>query len=393
MLRRKHIRLKKRLVLMNLLLINNEFPPIGGGGSTVTKYALRYLIRAGHKVTLITSSYKGLPRRETIEGAMVIRIPAVRRYKDFCSQWELVIFGVSALFYTWGYTLRHKVDFIQAYFAVPAGWVAWMINISRGIPYAVYFGGSDIPGANPSRYKKIYPFLTPLLKMIWRRANFLTVCSEDLARLGKEADTSQKFLVVPNGVETDRFKPIDRLSNPKVKILFIGRLIPRKGFQRVVRSLPKVRQLAQHPFEVEVVGTGAARAELDGEAEARGISDLIKYVGTVPYDQLEKAYQYADIFVLTSLSEGMPSVILEAMGCGLPVIASDVGGNNELVEEGVNGYLIRGDDIETLAVQLAKLIDNESLRKKMGQIGREKVLKYDWENIMKKYNGLYKTYG
>lgn len=378
---------------MNLLLINNEFPPIGGGGSTVTRYALRYLTRAGHKVTLITSSYKGLPRREIIEGATVIRIPAVRRYKDFCSQWELVIFGVSALVYALGYTFRHKVDFIQAYFAVPAGWVAWLVNILRGIPYGVYFGGSDIPGANPSRYKNIYPFLTPLLKAIWRRAKFRTVCSQELARLGGKADAGVGFLVIPNGVETDRFKPIGRSANPRVKILFIGRLIPRKGFQRVVRSLPRVCELTRQAFEVEVVGTGAARAELDEEAEELGISSLIKYVGTVSYDQLEKAYQYADIFVLTSLSEGMPSVILEAMGCGLPVIASDVGGNNELVEEGVNGYLIKGDDIETLARQLAKLIDDEGLRRRMGQAGREKALKYDWGNIMKKYNELYRSYG
>ena len=381
---------------MNLLLINNEFPPIGGGGSTVTKYALRYLVAAGHNVTLITSRFRGLPYREVIDGATVIRIPAVRRYKDFCSQWELVVFGVSALVYTFFYTLRQRVDFIQAYFAVPAGWVAWIINMLSGppfrrasIPYAVYFGGSDIPGANPSRYKNVYPLLAPLLKAIWRRASFRTVCSHDLARLGRAVDPATEFLVIPNGVETERFKPIDHAPNPVVKILFIGRLIPRKGFQRVVRALPKVRELTAQPFQVEVVGTGASQVQLDSMAEELGVSDLIRYVGTVPYDQLEKAYQYADIFVLTSLSEGMPSVILEAMGCGLPVIASDVGGNNELVEEGANGYLIVGDDIDKLAQDLARLINDGSLRQTMGQESRRRALKYDWRHIMGQYNRLY----
>ncbi len=374
---------------MKLLLINNEFPPIGGGGSTVTKYALHYLTKSGHKVTLITSRYRGLPRRETVDGARVIRIPAIRRYKDFCSQWELVIFGFSALAYTLGYTFRHKVDFIQAYFAVPAGWVAWVVNLTRRVPYAVYFGGSDIPGANPSRYKNIYPFLTPVLKAVWRRAEFRTVCSSELAQLGHKVDPSSRFIVIPNGVETDRFQPMSRLPNAKVKILFIGRLIPRKGFQRIIRALPKVRTVAQAPFEVEVVGTGASRVQLDEEAERRGVSDLIRYLGTIPYDRLEKAYQYADIFVLTSLSEGMPSVILEAMGCGLPVVASDVGGNNELVEEGVNGYLIRGDDVEKLAEKLAALINDAGLRQRLGRAGRERAIRYDWANIMKEYNKLY----
>ena len=378
---------------MKILLINNEFPPIGGGGSTVTKYALPYLVGAGHEVTLITSRYKGLKKREVIDGATVIRIPAIRRYKDFCSMWELVIFGISAFFYTFFYTLRHQTDFIQAYFAVPAGWVAWLISYTRGIPYAVYFGGSDIPGANPSRYKNIYPFITPLLRAIWRRAEFRTVCSQDLVRLGKESDSSSDFLCVPNGVETARFVPIDRPANPKVKILFIGRLIPRKGFQRVVQALPKVRELVDRPFEVEVVGTGVARSELDGLAEELGVSDLIRYVGQVPYERLEESYQYADIFVLTSLSEGMPSVILEAMGCALPVIASDVGGNNEIVHEGENGYLISGDDIDTLAQRIASLINDDLLRKSMGARGREIALDYDWSKIMGEYNKLYEQYG
>jgi glycosyltransferase involved in cell wall biosynthesis len=377
---------------MNLLLINNEFPPIGGGGSTVTKYAIRYLTAAGHKVTLITSRYKDLPHREVIESATVIRIPTIRRYKDFCSNWELVIFGISAFVYTFFYTFRHRVDFIQAYFAVPAGWVAWLIHIWRGIPYAVYFGGSDIPGANPSRYKNIYPLITPLLRTIWQQAEFRTVCSEELARLGKAADPEAEFLVIPNGVETDRFRPIERSANPKVKLLFIGRLIPRKGFQRVVQALPKARELTKKPFEVEVVGTGVARTDLDKLAENLGVIDLISYTGLVPYDQLEKSYQYADVFVLTSLSEGMPSVILEAMGCGLPVVASDVGGNNEIVREGENGFLIQGDDTETLAQRLAQLINDDALRARMGKRSRELSLEYDWSKIMGKYNELYQKY-
>jgi len=377
---------------MNLLFINNEFPPIGGGGSTVTIYAIQHLVKAGHNVTLITSQYKDLPKRETIYGATVIRIPTIRRYKHFCSTWELVIFGLSALVYSFFYTARHKVDFIQAYFAVPAGWVAWIIGGLRGIPYAVYFGGSDIPGSNPSRYKNIYPILTPLLKAIWKPAKFRTVCSEELARLGKAADPTSEFLVIPNGVETARFKPVTRPKNPKVKILFIGRLIPRKGFQRVVQALPQVRKLVKTPFEIEVVGTGSYQEELDELAEHVHVSDLIHYSGSVPYEKLEKSYQDADIFILTSLSEGMPSVILEAMGCGLPVIASDVGGNNEIVHEGQNGYLINGDDIDTLALRLAALINDEELRRTMGQKSYEIAQKYDWSAIMKQYNELYLTY-
>jgi len=377
---------------MKLLLINNEFPPIGGGGSTVTKYAIKYLVAAGHEVTLVTSRYKDLPKRETIEGGTVIRIPTIRRHPDWSAPWELIVFGISALVYCFGYSLRHRVDFIQAYFAVPAGWVAWVLSYVRGIPYAVYFGGSDIPNANPSRFKHIYPFITPLLRAIWRRAEFRTVCSDDLVRLGEAADPDSAFMLIPNGVETSRFKPIERPANPKVKILFIGRLIPRKGFQRVVKALPLVQKKTDVPFEIEVVGTGEYQKELDTLAESLGVSDLIRYVGTVPYDHLEKSYQYADIFVLTSLSEGMPVVVLEAMGCGLPVLASDVGGNNEIVREGENGFLIDGDNIEKLASDLAQLINDPELRQRLGKKSRDISLQYDWSQIMATYDGLYREH-
>ncbi len=378
---------------MKLLLINNEFPPIGGGGSTVTKYAISYLVRAGHDVTLVTSRYKDLPHREVIDGATVIRIPALRKYKDYSSMIELVSFGISALFYCFLFTLRREVDFIFAFFAVPAGWVAWMLSMIRNIPYGVYFGGSDIPGANPSRFKHVYPIITPLLRTIWRNAAFRSVCSLELKELALQADPDSEFHYIPNGVETDRFVPIERPENPKVKILFIGRLIPRKGFQRVIKALPRVRELARVPFEVEVVGTGAHQSELDSLAQGLGVSDSIRYAGMVPYDQLEKSYQYADIFILTSLSEGMPSVILEAMGCGLPVIASNVGGNNEIVHEGENGFLIDGDNTDRLAEKIALLINDKNLRNAMGSKSREYALQYNWKNIMDRYNELIERYG
>lgn len=378
---------------MNLLFINNEFPPIGGGGSTVTKYAIRYLVKAGHTVTLVTSRFGNLPHQEIIDGATVVRIPALRKYKDYSSMFELVTFGVSALIYCLWFTMKNKVDFTFAFFAVPAGWVAWILYYLRGIPYGVYFGGSDIPNANPSRFTTIYPLITPLLKAIWKKATFRSVCSQELQGLARKADATSEFLYIPNGVETDRFAPTTRPDNPKVKILFIGRLIPRKGFHRVVRALPKVQAMAKVPFTVEVVGTGAHRAELDALAEELNVSQLISYVGMVPYDELEKSYQDADIFVLTSLSEGMPSVILEAMGAGLPVIASNVGGNNEIVKEGENGFLIMGDDVDILADKMSLLINDSSLRKQMGQKSREYAMQYDWKHIMGRYDTLIRTYG
>lgn len=375
---------------MRILLLNNEFPPIGGGGSTVTKYAVKYLSNWGHEVALVTSAYKDLPKEETIDGAKILRVPAVRRYKDYCAAWELITFGVSAFFYCMWFVPKYKPDVILAYFALPSGWVARLIHLFYGTPYVVYFGGSDMPGANPSRFKKLYPFITFLTKWVWRSARISTVCSQGLLELGRKLDPNYDFRLVPNGVELTRFTPVDRGKNPKVKILFIGRLIARKGLQYVVQALPRIQELTNVPFEVEVVGTGAMRNALDELAAKLGVSHLIKYVGTVPYDKLHESYQGADIFVLTSESEGMPAVTLEAMGCALPIVTTNVPGNQEIVKEGENGYLIDVGDTEKLAQSLAGLVADESLRRRMGVKSRSFVSAFEWREIVKQYENILK---
>ena len=109
----------------------------------------------------------------------------------------------------------------------------------------------------------------------------------------------------------------------------------------------------------------------------------------MPYDELPQKYYDADIFILPSLAEGMPLVVLEAMGAGLPIIASRVQGVEELVAEDENGALFEPGDVDGLADCLVKLINEGEARVKMGKVSREKVKPYDWKNIADAYLSLY----
>lgn len=363
------------------------------------QYAVRFLTEEhDHDITVVTSSFRGLPRRSrmevrTVHGTTRIidihRVPAIRRYKDYCAVWELVTYGVSALIACLWLVPKQKPDVIQAYFALPGGWVARCLKAFYGTPYILYFGGSDMPGANPSRYRHLYPFIRSLTRWVWRGASVSTVCSQGLLTLGRTLDPTHDFRLVPNGVELVRFVPTARPPNPVVRILFIGRLIPRKGFQYVVNALPKVLQLTNVPFEVEVVGGGAMRSTLDGLAATLGVSRLLKYVGTIPYEQLHRVYQGADVFVLTSESEGMPCATLEAMGCGLPIVTTDVPGNQEIVREGINGFLVPIGDTDKLAQSLSWLIRDPSLRRRLGAESRRAVQPYDWREIVRRYAAIF----
>lgn len=366
-------------------MINNEFPPIGGGGSTVNKYVLKHLVARGHNVTLITSSYKNLPRREIIDGATVIRVPAVRRYKDYCAPWELVTFGISASWYCLWNMQRIRPDVIQAFFAVPAGFVAYVMRAVYAIPYVVCFGGSDMPEGNPSRFTSLYPFITPLIRRIWRRASAATVCSRGLLVLGRKHDPSYPFRFIPNGVDTSRFTPKERIQEKIVKILFVGRLIERKGLQDVVKALPLIKEQVRVPFELCVAGTGEMQQALEALAEKLHVSSHIRYIGDIPQERIHKAYQDADVFILPSKSEGMPVVTLEAMASGLPIVTTDVPGNSEIVKEGKNGYLVSVGDVDAIANSLISLIKDKTIRMRMGKESRSKAESFDWSNVVREY--------
>jgi glycosyltransferase involved in cell wall biosynthesis len=103
---------------------------------------------------------------------------------------------------------------------------------------------------------------------------------------------------------------------------------------------------------------------------------------------LHESYQSADVFVLTSESEGMPAVTLEAMSCGLPIVTTNVPGNQEIVRDGENGFLINVGDTEALAKSLARLIEGRELRQRMGERSRQLMQPYEWREIMRQYAGI-----
>lgn len=367
---------------MRILLLNNEFPPIGGGGSLVTYYVGRYLAKAGHEVRLLTSRYGTLPHDETVDGIRVHRLPAIRKHADSSSVGELLTFIATASWFGWKIGRQFRPDFIQAYFGVPAGGVAYLLHRLLGTPYGIYLGGSDVPGANPGRYGGIYPFITPFIRLFWREASLLIAASQQLLSLAHAVEPHLNIQVIPNGVDLARFRPNPGASaHSPVRILSIGRLIPRKGFQHLIRAVALVRNQTNQTFSVDIVGSGPYHGALVQLTRQLGLESLVPFAGAVPYEDLHRAYQGAHIFVLPSQAEGMALVLLEAMACGLPIVATRVGGSEELVHSGENGYLVDVGDIEGVAEALVALIEDPPLRQGMGQKSLQSVQEYDWNRI------------
>ncbi len=378
---------------LKILMFNHEFPPIGGGGGWVSHFLGKHFAAAGHDVHLITSQFRDCPRHEAIEGFHVHRVPALRKSPDVCAVHEMLTYAVSSSLYGLRFAKKFQPDIVQVFFGIPAGGGAYLLRKFRQVPYIVFLGGRDVPSRNPDPpyYRWLYLLLKPIIRAIWGNASAVVACSDGLRELARETDSDIKMDVIPDAVDLETFTPVQRDAYPeKIRVLSIGRLIPRKGFQFLIRALPQILEKISQNFEIEIVGDGPYQQDLLRLAESLGVASHIHFSGSVPYSELPQKYRDADLFILPSLAEGMPLVVLEAMGTGLPIVVSRVQGIDELVVDGVNGALFDPGDVDGLAHALIKIINAGEDRIKMGKASVERVKPYDWKHIADAYLNLYK---
>ena len=377
---------------MRILMFNHEFPPIGGGSGWVSYFFGKHFVEAGHDVYLITSQFRNLPKEEEVEGIHVQRVPALRSNKDVCGVLEMLSYAISSSWHGLRSIHQLKPDVIQIFSGIPAGGAGYLLKKIRGLPYVVFLSGRDVPSPNPDPpyYRWLYALLNPMIKGIWENAGAVVACSDGLRDLALQTAPDFPFKVIPDGLDLNRFSPVLRSADPNcVRILTIGRLIPRKGFQLLIQALPQVTAEAAVDFEIEIVGDGPYRDTLVALAKDLKVDELIQFAGSVSYSELPQKYRDADIFVLCSLAEGMPLVVLEAMGTALPIVASSVQGIEDLVRTGMNGVLFPPNDVNELARSLIGLINDGESRVRMGKSSVDFVQKYDWQNIANSYLSVY----
>ncbi|GIX06504.1 MAG: 1,2-diacylglycerol 3-glucosyltransferase [Candidatus Poribacteria bacterium] len=379
---------------MRLLLINYEFPPLGGGGGIVTASLAREYAAKGHQVLVLTASFRDLPRFEIRDGYRIERVPALRSQLHSAKVSEMLSFDLSASWTGLWRVRDFRPDLIHCFFGIPTGPVAYLLGRTYRIPYVVFLGGRDVPRPHPDppHYKYLYVLLKPAIRAIWREAAAVVACSEGLRELARQTDPRVPIRVIPDGIDLSRFRakpPVPSDSSRPFRILGIGRLIPRKGFDTLLRAAAELKSRTGRPFQVRIVGEGPEGEPLRRLAQALGIADRVEWAGTVPYERLPEQYAWADLFVLSSHAEGMPLVVLEAMATALPILATPVQGMDELVQEAVNGYRFPVGDAKALADRMQELLEDPERCVAMGQESRRIVAKYAWPQIAERYLALF----
>ena len=382
---------------MRLLVVNFEFPPVGGGGANATRYLTKELVKRGHAVDVLTSHFRGLPRHEVVDGVQIWRVPVVRRRLDFCSVKEMMTFAVSAVPYALWLTSRRQYDLVHVFFAVPCGHIGWLLKRTHSLPYVISARGGDVPGFKPYGYKQHYRRIAPFVRYLWNDAHALAAVSQGLKEMMiRVSPDIKKIIVIPNGVDIEEFHPTspkatrDRpLFISPVRILTVTRLISRKGLDYLIEAAALLRERTRVPYHIDIVGEGVYRPQLEQHVREAHVQDLVTFHGARGHDELALLYQQADIFCLPSLAEGMSNVLLEALASGLPLVATNVGGSLELVRPQVNGLLVNQADAADLTEKLLGLIESPAQRVEFGRASRERAEQFSWSAVAERYEEVY----
>ncbi len=199
--------------------------------------------------------------------------------------------------------------------------------------------------------------------------------------------------IVTNGIDTKRFspaiEPLEKYQDDVFTILFVGRMDPRKGAKFLFAALPFLEEKLQGKYRVVVVGTSWMRKYYDALIPS-GVREHVEFVGYVTPEELPRYYRSADVYCSPATgNESFGIVLLEAMACGTPVVASDIDGYRWVIEPGTEGLLVPPRSPRHLAEAITTLANDPARRTAMGAAGRAKALTYDWSKIVDQLEPIY----
>ncbi|PKM91648.1 hypothetical protein CVU82_00345 [Candidatus Falkowbacteria bacterium HGW-Falkowbacteria-1] len=365
--------------MKRILILNYEFPPLGGGAGNATHYLLREF--SGYhdlEIDLVTSSVDEFKIEKIYKNVTVhfLNIGKKNKRLHYQTLKDILVYSFKAYFYSKKLKKRKNFDFCHAFFGIPCGYIAMKLEL----PYIISLRGSDVPF-----YSKRFYFLDKILFKrlsfkLWKNAKKVIANSEDLMLLALEVNKNQKIVVIGNGVDTQEFKPLEKkLFTRPIKAISTGRLIERKGYEFLIEAISGLQEM-----ELELIGDGRIKDKLKKIAKEKNVN--IKFLGKKSHDQIASYLQRADIFVLPSLNEGMSNSILEAMSCGLPIIMTDTGGK-ELIKN--NGFIVKKGSAEELKLALTRFVNEPRLILEMGKNSRELAEKISWKIASREYRKIY----
>lgn len=393
-------------VLMRITVVTSSYPRfLGDGTAPFVQSICQHLAELGHQIEVI-APYDPLVCDQPNVGIPVhrFRYAPVKKWHIMGHARSLVgdmhfrrsvflllpLFLIAEFLTTLWVARRQKADIIYVHWVLPNGLAGALVALILRIPLAISLHGSDIFIAQR------YWILGRVARWIFKQASVITACSEYLRssaiRLG--ALPEQVHLIVW-GVDPVRFHPgvtpLDRgnfgLKSSDRVIVALGRIVPKKGFDVLVQALPSILRFCGHVHLV-IGGNGIQRDELLQIAKRLGIEHSLHMPGQIPWNEVPAFLAMADVVVVPSVQDvsgnldGLPTVLLEAMALGKPVVATKLGGIDLVVKDGENGLLCSPGDSGALSAAIVLLLQDEALRSRLGWAARISVeSRFNWYEV------------
>jgi glycogen synthase len=380
---------------MRILVLNYEYPPLGGGAAVATAALAHGLAALGVSVDVVTSGLPGDAERRTSvreesRGLTLYRVQSRRTGVHEAGMLGAASYLVNALPVVRRLLRAQRYDAVHIFFSLPTGALLPFLNV-RGAPVIVSLRGSDVPGYDPHNLavQRAHLLLAPLTRWIWRRADRVVAVCQSLGELSARTCPGLRYCVVPNGVDLTLFRPATapRPARAKLRCLAVARLVERKGLGDLIRAFAL---LERGRYELEIVGRGPDEAILVEMAQSLGVAEDVRFTGCLDRAAVAERYRDADLFTLPSTAEAFGNVFAEALASGLPIVGSAIGGIPDLVEHGRNGLLVPAQDPAALARAIKYLADDPELRTEMSHLNRSKAeATLEWSNVTARYLSIY----
>ncbi len=388
---------------MKVCILTTSFPRFPGDYASVFVYDLAAeLVAAGMEVCVIAPIEAGSLYHEVIRGVEVHRfayfwpvrwqriaylggIPDnLRRYR---AAWLQLPFFLLSFFIT-AVKEGHDCELFHAHW-VFSGLVALAAAPLAPKPIVLTVHGSDL---NVSSGNKLLRFLRQFVVM---RVDKVIAVSTSLANKLRELNLPEERIApIGNGVNLAVFGERCMETAPGYRLVWVGRMSPVKGLIYLLKALPDILKVFPETT-LMLIGDGPLRRELEDMAEDLNVKSALHFVGFADHESVAEYLAEADLFILPSLSEGLPLAVLEAMSTGLPVVATAVGGVSELVvteSPEATGLLVPAADSVALGEAVVYIFGHPDEARQMGYNGRVRIeKKFTWSSVARLTIELYRA--
>jgi glycosyltransferase involved in cell wall biosynthesis len=373
---------------MRLLILNYEYPPLGGGAGVITQNIAEGLALRGHQVCVLTTWFEGEPEDITDNNLRLIRLKCRRKEIFQSNPIEMLSWMFAAQKYLKRHLDTNRYDLCFANFALPGGEVAYSMKLMHKLPYVLMSHGHDIPWFMPEQMMWYHAATYHWIRNICLQSERNYVQSPDMkanidAFLGK---FQRKNKIIHNGWNSELFSPNYKHRTSKFTILFPGRLVKQKDPMSFLRAISILKSKIEE-FEVHILGDGKLRQKMEEFVTKNELNNIVVFKSWLSKPEMLSEYRLASLTVLPSLNEGMSIATLEALACGQYLIATKVSNNESLISPGINGDFIEIKNPEDIADKILNFYNEKFLNNYLIPI--ENLNKYhklfEWGRIVDEY--------